>query len=64
MEKPRFISHAELTRVLRRAGYSQQQIEDLLRELPDPVDTERDRGELFKHGITVGSLMNRMSGSP
>jgi hypothetical protein len=60
----RLISHDEVERVLRRAGYSPQQIEHVLRDLPDPIDTERDRAELFKHGISLGGLMDRMSSSP
>jgi hypothetical protein len=57
-------SHAEVRGVLRRAGYSEQQIEDVLRDLQDPIDTDRDGDALLKQGISVGTLMNRMSGSP
>lgn len=64
MEKRRFLSHAEVERILRRAGYSQEQIVDVLRDLPDPIDTERDSEALFKQGISAGSLMDRMGGSP
>ena len=64
VEKKRLISHAECQRVLRRAGYSEQQIEAALRDLPDPIDTERDGDALFKHGISAGSLMARMGSSP
>ena len=64
MENKRLVSHAEAERVLRRAGHSVQQIEDALRDLPDPIDTERDSEALFKQGISAGSLMDRMGSSP
>jgi hypothetical protein len=57
-------SHAEVERYFRKAGYSQEQIEDLLRHLPDPIDTERDAEALFKLGVGVGALVDRMGGSP
>jgi hypothetical protein len=64
VESKRFVSHAEVERMLRRAGYAQQQIEGVLRDLPDPIDIEREREGFFKHGISLGSLMDRMGGSP
>lgn len=65
MERRRFISHAECENVLRRVGYSKQQIDDLLRDFPDPIDIERDGDELFrKHGLSADTLMDRMGGSP
>ncbi len=64
MDQRRSISHAEAEQILRRAGYSPKQIEDVLRETPDPIDTERDSETLFKQGITAGTLMERLGGSP
>ena len=64
MEKKRLVSHADAEQIMRRAGYSQEQIEESLRDLPDPIDTERDRDTIFKHGISLGKLMDRMGGSP
>jgi hypothetical protein len=64
MQKSHLVSHAEAERALRRAGYPQEQIEELLRHLPDPIDTERDAAACFKLGLSVGSLMDRMGGSP
>jgi hypothetical protein len=64
VEKRRFVSHEEVTQVLERAGYSQERIEEVLREFPDPIDTERDGDALFKHGISAGTLMDRMGGGP
>ena len=64
MEQRRLITHAEAEQILRKAGYSQEQIDEALRDLPDPFDTERDAEALFRHGITAGGLMDRMGGSP
>jgi hypothetical protein len=50
--------------MLRRAGYSKQDIEDMLRSLPDPIDADRDAAELMKLGLTVDRLRDRMGGSP
>lgn len=64
MAKKRLISHAECEQILRRAGFSQARIEELLRELPDPIDTERDAEALSKLGLSSEVLMDRMGGSP
>jgi hypothetical protein len=64
VEQRRLVSHAEAERILRNAGYSPQQITYALRDLPDPIDSERDAEVLFRHGISTGGLMDRMGGSP
>jgi hypothetical protein len=64
VEKRQLISHAEAKRLLLRAGYSRERIEELLRHLPDPIDADRDADVLFKLGLSRGSLMDRMGGSP
>ena len=64
MQKSYLVSHAEAEQVLRRAGYPQERIDDLLRQLPDPIDTERDAAACFKLGLSVGTLVDRMGGSP
>jgi hypothetical protein len=64
MEKRHLIAHAEAERILRRAGYSQEGIEEVLRHLPDPIDTERDANALAEYGVSRGSLIDRMGGSP
>ena len=50
--------------MLRRAGYSPEEIAEALRDLPDPLDTERDAVELTKRGITWANLTDRRGGSP
>jgi hypothetical protein len=64
MAETRLMSHAEVTRVLRRAGYSREEIDDVLREFPDPIDLEHAREKLLQHGISVGALMDRWGASP
>jgi DNA-binding CsgD family transcriptional regulator len=64
VEKRRLISHAEAAQVLRHAGYSQERIREMLRDLPDPIDRERDSSALFKLGLSADQLMDRMGGSP
>jgi hypothetical protein len=36
----------------------------VLRHLPDPIDTERDANALAEYGVSRGSLIDRMGGSP
>jgi hypothetical protein len=50
--------------MLRRVGYSEQEVDKMLRGLPDPIDAERDAAELMKLGLTVDLLRDRMGGSP
>lgn len=64
MAEARLVSHAEAARVLRKAGYSQEEIQELLRDLPDPIDTERYGDEIARRGISMSQLMDRMGGSP
>jgi hypothetical protein len=64
VQQRRLVSHAEAKQILRRAGYSQEWIEDVLRHIPDPIDTERDGDVLFEHGISADRLRDRMGGSP
>ena len=49
---------------LRRAGVGQETLQALERELPDPVDINRDGGLLHAHGITRDQLIDWAGGSP
>jgi hypothetical protein len=49
---------------LRRAGVAPDTIAILQRQLPDPVDLDRDGHLLAAHGITMDSLIDRFGGSP
>ena len=59
----RLIPHSEAVAVLRRAGYPSDLIEKLKRELPDPIDTERDAETLRKYGVSFQDILDRMRGS-
>ena len=41
-------------------------IEKAKRDLPDPIDTDRDidQQRLYEYGLTRGQLIDRMGGSP
>ena len=66
MEKRRLRSHANAEEIMLRAGYSREQVEDVLRDLPDPFDMDSERvGEtFFRHGLSYGAVIDRMGGSP
>jgi len=57
-------SHEEAARLLRRAGYSDEFISEVLGQLPDPIDFERDQQILARYGLSSERLMDRMGGSP
>ena len=57
-------SHDEVARVLRHAGYSDEFISELLSQLPDPIDLQRDQQILARYGLSPEHLMDRMGGSP
>jgi hypothetical protein len=60
----RLVSHAQAAKVFRKVGYTPEQIEEKLRDLPDPIDTTRYGDELYERGIDLAQLMDRMGGSP
>ena len=64
MEKRLLFSHAEARQILLRAGFHEERIDGVLRDLPDPIDIERDGGALVKHGVSREQLMDRLGGSP
>ena len=57
-------SHEEVARILRRAGYSDEFIREVLSQLPDPVDLQRDQPIFARFGLSAPQLMDRMGGSP
>jgi hypothetical protein len=57
-------SHEHFERVLRRAGYSDEFIREVLDQLPDPVDLQRDQLILAHYGLSPDRLMDRLGGSP
>jgi hypothetical protein len=57
-------SRKEATRVLRRVGYPEAFISDVLGQLPDPIDLQRDQQTLARYGLSGERLMDRLGGSP
>lgn len=60
----RHISHDDFVRLLRRVGYSEELIEEISAQLPDPIDVDRDQQVLNKYGLTRGHLMELLGASP
>jgi len=50
--------------VLQRAHLPHELIRDLLDELPDPVDFDRDADAFERRGITRNNITDLMGGSP
>jgi hypothetical protein len=57
-------SHKEMARVLRRAGYSNGFISEVLGQMRDPTDLGRDQRVLDHYGLSSERLMDRLGGSP
>jgi hypothetical protein len=57
-------SQKEFVRVLRRAGYSGEFITEVLGQLADPIDLQRDNRILVRYGLSSERLMDRLGGSP
>ena len=58
------LSHAEFARVLKRAGYPPDIIEEVAAQLEDPIDVDRDAHILDRYNLTRGRLMQVMGASP
>jgi hypothetical protein len=53
-----------MARVMRRTGYSNEFISEVLGQLRDPVDLRRDEQILIRYGLSSERLMDRLGGSP
>ena len=49
---------------MRRTGYSDEFIDEVLSQLADPVDLQRDQQILARYGLSSERLMDRLGGSP
>jgi hypothetical protein len=58
------VTHLHARQVLRRAGFSAEQIDQILGQLPDPFDLDSDGSTLQRLGLTHDRLVDRMGGSP
>lgn len=63
-EMRRTIAKVEAARVLRRAGYPLELIQEIHDQLEDPIDLDRDAEMLSRYGITRDELINRMEAAP
>jgi hypothetical protein len=61
---PESRSHEEFARVLRRTGYSDEFIREVLSQLPDPIELQRDQQILARYGLSTERLMDRLGGGP
>ena len=64
MADPLKLSKPELERMLRRASLPHYLIQDLLKDLPNLIDCDRDAAVLDRHGISRTRLNDIMGGSP
>lgn len=55
---------AELTQVLERADLPSDVIEEVLGQLPDPVDFDRDAAVLDRYGLSRTRITDMLGGSP
>lgn len=62
--RTRKMPKAEVTRVLERAGLPDDTIREILKELPDPVDLDRDTAVFDRHGLTPSRIADMLGGSP
>jgi hypothetical protein len=62
--EPTSRSHEQVWRVLRRAGYPDEFIREVLTELPDPIDLQRDEHILGRYGLSAERLMDQLGSSP
>jgi hypothetical protein len=53
-------SKAEVAKVLARAGCPEETIHELLPQLHDPVDPERDAPAFQRYGLSLQTLMDRL----
>jgi hypothetical protein len=63
-EISRSISKADAVRVLQRVGIPAARIDEILRELPDPIDLDHAEPVFARYGVTHEGLMNRLGASP
>jgi hypothetical protein len=63
-DRTRKMPKAEVTRVLKRVGLPHDIIREILEELPDPVDLDRDAAVFDRHGLTSSRIADMLGGSP
>jgi hypothetical protein len=56
------LSQDEFVRLLRRAGYEPELIQEIVAQLSDPIDVDRDAPILDRYGLNRERLMDRLGG--
>lgn len=56
------ITHAQITVMLRRIGRTGD-TREVLSQLPDPVDLDRDHAAMARSGLLPGQLMETLGGN-
>jgi hypothetical protein len=64
MDSPTSYPKSQAIAVLRRANYDQALIDEIMSQLADPIDLDRDGSVLMRYGITKDALVGRVGGSP
>jgi hypothetical protein len=59
----RSISKADAVKVLEHAGIPATVINEVLEELPDPIDLDRAATVFLRHGLTRDELTSRLGAS-
>jgi hypothetical protein len=57
-------SHEDAAKIMHRAGYPDDFIHEVLSQLPDPIDFQRDQEILGRYDLTAERMMDRLGGSP
>jgi hypothetical protein len=60
---PRTMTKAEMSGILRRVGMTPEVAAQLLEPLPDPVDLGEAGPYLYRNGISLDRLIDRLGGS-
>jgi hypothetical protein len=58
------MAKSEVARVLRRTGFTAEKVDEILAQVAEPVDLERDQAVWIRYGITRSHLEDLMGGSP
>lgn len=60
----RTLTKDQARRVLHRAGFPAEEVEAILAQLPDPIDTDREAATLHRLGVAPCTLVERLGGGP
>jgi hypothetical protein len=64
INEPTEFQKDDILAVLRRAGVTEETLQAVDAELPDPVEAAHVQDLLGRYGITLDAIIDRMGGSP